>query len=269
MLKRTRTYLTLLLAIVALLFTGLARADVGIPALRIMCGKSSNKIIIEPFTIWDSGSPYPYDFETSQKTPSLVVGETTFYSLSNDVFNYKKPFTHLCRTKNRTVELTLYEAKLTVREGQDVSINQLGFDGSFDLDVYYLASDTVGIWMECFTKKDREERCSKFFQPINNNEDLVSFALHPDMIGSIERRLERGADINSRQRCGITALHVAASGGGVKMVKFLVERGARINERDCRGETPLGTAKRTRSYTRDKDAQNAVIDFLLQKGANE
>lgn len=267
--KRTRKYLTPLLAIVALMFIGLVQADVGIPALRIMCGKSTDKIIVEPFTVWDSGSPYRYDFETSQKTPSLVVGETTFYSLSNDVFNYKKPFTHPCKTKSRTVELTLYEAKLTVREGQNISINELGFDGSFDLDVYKLVSDTKGIWMECFTKKDQEERCSKFFQPKNNDEVLVSIALHPDMLGSIERMLERGVDINSRQRCGITALHVAASGGGIEMVKFLVERGAKLNERDCRGETPLGTAKRTRSYTREKDAQNAVTDYLIQKGARE
>lgn len=267
--KQTRTYLIALGAIVAGLFISPARADVGIPALRITCGKSSDRIIIEPFTVWDSGSPHPYDFEISQKMPSLVVGETTFYSLSNEVFNYKKPFTHICRTKNRVVELALYEAKLTVREGQIVSIDQLGFDGSFDLDIYYLASDITGLWKECFTRRGHKERCNKFFQPKNNDETFVSIALHPDMLGSIERMLERGVDINSRQRCGVTALHVAASGGGLEMVKFLVERGAKVNERDCRGETPLGTAKRTRSYTREKEVQNAVIGYLLQKGAHE
>jgi Ankyrin repeats (3 copies) len=256
-------------AVAVLSHFGTAKADVGIPALRIMCEKTSDRIVIEPYMIWDSGSPYSYDIETSQKMPKLVVGDTTFYSLSNDVFDYTKPFTHSCQTKSRSVELRLYEAKLTVREGQNVPIDELRFGGSFWPNVYYLNSDSTGIWMECFTKRGGEERCSKFFQPKNNSEELVSFALHPDMIGSIERRLARGADINSRKICGVTALHMAAAGGGVEMVRFLIEHGAKVNARDCSGETPLGAAKRTRNYTRDKGVQDTVIDYLIKNHAEE
>ncbi len=270
MAKRNPLRVVSLAVAVLLPLSDAAISDNGDPALRILCGKSSDRIEIEPFTAWDSGnSAYPFDFEASSKMSKMVAGETTFYSLSSNVFNYKKPFHHLCHTKTRTVDIKLYEAKLTVTEDSDAQITDLGFDGSFWPDVYYLTSESKGNWEECMKQLNQEERCTTFTQPINNNEDLVSFALHPDMIHSIERMLERGADINSIQKCSVTALHTAAAGGGVQMVKFLIEHGANVNARDCRGETPLATAKRTRSYTRDKDAQNKVIDYLLNNHAEE
>lgn len=42
---------------------------------------------------------------------------------------------------------------------------------------------------------------------------------------------------------GITPVHQAASEGHVQCLKLLIEIGARIDGRDCRGNTPLDLAK--------------------------
>lgn len=60
-------------------------------------------------------------------------------------------------------------------------------------------------------------------------------------IAAIAACLERGADVNAVNENGETALHVAV-GRGDGLVKFLAEKGARLDIKDKFGRTPLDVA---------------------------
>ncbi|XP_053769286.1 protein phosphatase 1 regulatory subunit 12B isoform X3 [Desmodus rotundus] len=58
----------------------------------------------------------------------------------------------------------------------------------------------------------------------------------------VKRLLARGADINTANVDGLTALHQACIDENFDMVKFLVESGADVNQQDNEGWTPLHAA---------------------------
>src|SRR6267154_491149 len=59
---------------------------------------------------------------------------------------------------------------------------------------------------------------------------------------AIEMLLKLGADVNSADQHGKTALHDAALGGSAKAIELLVERKADIDARDSKGLAPLDYA---------------------------
>jgi len=62
--------------------------------------------------------------------------------------------------------------------------------------------------------------------------------------GAVARVLvDAGADINHKQWEGFTVLHDAASRGDLDLVRFFVKRGADVNARTIRGETPAMSAQ--------------------------
>jgi len=71
--------------------------------------------------------------------------------------------------------------------------------------------------------------------------------------------LERGADVNAREKDGGTALMCAAKDGNVKSVKFLLEHGADVHIKSNDGNTALDWAT--------GNAQ--VIALLKQAGAKK
>lgn len=52
--------------------------------------------------------------------------------------------------------------------------------------------------------------------------------------------LEPGLDVNATNASGETAMHGAANRGANAVIQFLVEKGARVDVKDKRGQTPLG-----------------------------
>lgn len=54
---------------------------------------------------------------------------------------------------------------------------------------------------------------------------------------------ELGLDVNAVNSMGLTALHGAANRGSDDIIRFLVEKGARIDVKDKEGRTPLTWAE--------------------------
>jgi ankyrin repeat protein len=76
-------------------------------------------------------------------------------------------------------------------------------------------------------------------------------------VAGIEQFLQRGADVDARDRYGRTPLMFTLSNPDI--VRHLVEKGADVNARDLNGETPLMKA----AFLGQLD----VVRYLVEKGA--
>jgi len=77
-----------------------------------------------------------------------------------------------------------------------------------------------------------------------------------------------GMDVNAVNSMGLTALHGAANRGSDDIIRFLVERGAKLDARDSEGRTPLTWAGGVFLAThpaKPKPASMALISGLLEK----
>jgi ankyrin repeat protein len=86
--------------------------------------------------------------------------------------------------------------------------------------------------------------------------------------------VELGSDVNSAGEHGWTALHGAAYKGVDAVVRFLVEHGARLDEFDEYGQTPLSIANavitvgsKDAYYQSSRVVRKSTADLLLQLGA--
>jgi hypothetical protein len=84
----------------------------------------------------------------------------------------------------------------------------------------------------------------------------ASYEGHVDVV---EVLLAKGADINAKDKNGLTALDLASYEGRVNVVKLLLAKGADINAKDKGGLTVLGLA----SYIGHQE----VVDLLKARGA--
>jgi ankyrin repeat protein len=74
-----------------------------------------------------------------------------------------------------------------------------------------------------------------------------------------------GADINAANDAGETALHSAASAGLNAVVRYLAERGADLNAKNRRGLTPLAVL----TTAKDAAERQSTVDLLRSLGATE
>ncbi|XP_078461449.1 uncharacterized protein LOC144726528 [Lampetra planeri] len=77
-------------------------------------------------------------------------------------------------------------------------------------------------------------------------------------VGFLSSLIGSGANVNTKDQYGQTALHTAAQAGHLDAARFLVERGAHVDEPDTNGRTPLHVAAAL-------DHPN-VIDFFVKHG---
>lgn len=78
--------------------------------------------------------------------------------------------------------------------------------------------------------------------------------------------IEKGVDVNTRNRDGWTALEGASSGGHSDVVKLLVEKGANVNAQDENGQTALHCADGSEPV--EEYFYLKVITCLIENGAN-
>jgi len=64
------------------------------------------------------------------------------------------------------------------------------------------------------------------------------WAIEYNQVEEVSRLLDGGLPINARDQDGWTLLHVAAWKGDLKMVRYLIDRGADRSARNAKGETP-------------------------------
>lgn len=78
-------------------------------------------------------------------------------------------------------------------------------------------------------------------------------------VGAVGALLDAGADVNSTNDVGETALHGACDGGHPDVALALVARGADVHARDACGRTPAFNAAMSKNV--------ACLDVLLARGA--
>ncbi len=95
----------------------------------------------------------------------------------------------------------------------------------------------------------------------------------PKALGAVQMAVELGGDVNAVGENGYTALHGAAYVGAESVIRFLVEKGARLDVRDKFEQTPLSIAQgiigaKVVDFTKKPFGPHpSAADLLLQLGA--
>jgi ankyrin repeat protein len=79
-------------------------------------------------------------------------------------------------------------------------------------------------------------------------------------VDRVERLIQRGRNVDQRDRKGRSPLHLAAAGGNLDVVRVLVEAGADVRAKDRQGREPLHEAV--------SEAHGPVVELLLENGAS-
>jgi ankyrin len=79
----------------------------------------------------------------------------------------------------------------------------------------------------------------------------------------------QGVDVNTADPAGDTALHGAAARGFRTVIQLLVGKGAKLDVKNKRGQTPLAVALARAREGADERNSTAVADLLRQLGAQE
>src|SRR5688500_9271340 len=73
------------------------------------------------------------------------------------------------------------------------------------------------------------------------DEQLLSACRYGNL-DDVAKFLEQGADANTVNEYGVSALHLAAREGNAKLIGLLIKSGANVNVKDRSGDTPLKDA---------------------------
>jgi hypothetical protein len=81
--------------------------------------------------------------------------------------------------------------------------------------------------------------------------------------------LEKGADINTANSMGLTAVFGAANRGSDEILKFLVEKGAKLDVKDKEGRTPMVWAEGVFLATNAPERKPSTIALIHELMGNQ
>jgi len=90
--------------------------------------------------------------------------------------------------------------------------------------------------------------------------DPIHDATKAGDIAGVQAELDKGVDVNKKDKAEMTPLHPAAANGHKEIVELLIDNGADVNAKDKWGMTPLHWAARK--------GHKEVAELLLTKGAD-
>lgn len=101
----------------------------------------------------------------------------------------------------------------------------------------------------------------KGFKKINKKNDNISLhlAAREGDIAVVNSLIEKGANINEKDKYDHAPLHLATTVGHTETVKLLLDNDAKTDEKNERGDTPLHLAANR--------GQQKIVSLLLTKGA--
>ena len=76
-----------------------------------------------------------------------------------------------------------------------------------------------------------------------NADESIHKAARAGHIEAVKQHLAAGADVNVKDRAGLTPLHFAADYGHKEVVELLIAKGGDVNTKDDGGMTPLDFAE--------------------------
>jgi ankyrin repeat protein len=88
------------------------------------------------------------------------------------------------------------------------------------------------------------------------------------VLEAVNAALTLGSDIDATNPAGETALHIAAAQGYDTVVAALAERGANLNARNAKGQTPLGALVERKSPS-GASRTSSTIELLRKLGASD
>lgn len=95
---------------------------------------------------------------------------------------------------------------------------------------------------------------------------LIEAALRGDEPEALAILLKNGAELETSDNLGYTALHWVAWNLQAKNVRYLIEHKANVNARDAKGETPLSMVEQEPKDV-DPNLKNSVFELLRSNGA--
>ncbi|MBE0662546.1 MAG: ankyrin repeat domain-containing protein [Bacteroidales bacterium] len=90
--------------------------------------------------------------------------------------------------------------------------------------------------------------------------DKLSLAARDGEYNQVGNALNRGIEINKKDKDGYTPLILAAHNGHIKIVRLLLEKGARVDLKDVNGSTALSSACGKGHYE--------IVQLLINEGAD-
>jgi len=92
----------------------------------------------------------------------------------------------------------------------------------------------MGVSVSQMLREDEQE---------HSGEENLQGAVVGGDVGKVRKFLEEGAEVDSVDKYGFTALHLAADRGHKEIVQILLEKGANVGVKDPDGETAISLAK--------------------------
>ena len=132
--------------------------------------------------------------------------------------------------------------------------------GTYDwtpLNFAYTHPDAIEVLLE--HNADINSRDNRGDTPLCDALKLYHDSPEEEVVVTVRRLLEHGADTNIRNHNHSTALHQTSSSGWLEVTRLLLSYGAKVNEKDDEGKTPFDVAA--------SNGHHEITKLLLEHGA--